>query len=444
MVKVSENLKKLAKYLNNSLYIVGGYVRNSLLGYAVSDIDLAAKHTPQEVFELLKDTEFSVHYTSEKLLTLAIRCGEERYEYTTFRHDSYSLGHTPNSVAATEDINIDAFRRDFTVNAIYYDIALGKIIDPTKGRTHLEKRILATTRRGEEVFCEDGLRLMRLARQSAELGFGIEESTLSAAKQFAYKITEISAERIREELSSILVADTKYGVKDAQVVGLKILTDIGVLQYIMPELTLGIGMEQRKDFHKYDVFMHTLNTVKHAPADIRLAALLHDIGKPQCYKKNGRYLGHDVAGEKITHDILTRLKYPQKAIDETKKLVLAHMFDLKMDAKENTVRLFVQKNFDIMDKLYQLKQADFLGGGLQQGISPSAQRLMDTYQSMIAQKVPFRYKDLLVGGKELIALGIPKEQRNDALKELLKSCALAESKLITYEQQLNFLTKYTK
>lgn len=442
MVKVSEKLKKLAQYLGNSLFIVGGYVRNSLLNFAVSDVDIAAEHTPEEVFNLLKDTEFSVSYTSEKLLTLSISCGKERYEYTTFRTDSYGVGHSPTKVTATSDINKDALRRDFTINAIYYDINSQEIVDPINGLKHLKEKVIVTTREGEEVFCEDGLRLMRLARLSAELGFEVEKNTLSAAKQFAYKIKEISTERIRDELDKILVADTKYGRKDAHVNGLRLLTEIGVLQYILPELTLGIGMQQRKDFHKYDVFDHTLNTVKHASADIRLAALLHDIGKPQCYKKNGRYIGHDVAGEKLTHEILNRLKYPKKVIAETKRLVLAHMFDLKMDAKENTVRLFVQRNYDIIDKLYALKQADYLGGGLLSGISPSAKRLMDTYHDMIKENVPFTYKELLVDGEDLIKLGVPQKDRTTALYELLRECALASATLTTREKQMEFLARY--
>lgn len=444
MVKVSEGLKKLAKLLDNSLYIVGGYVRNSLLNYPVSDIDLAAKFTPEEVFTRLENSEFTIHYTSEKLMTLCIEYIDERYEYTTFRTDSYSLGHTPDSAKATLDLNIDALRRDFTINAIYFDIANNKIVDPTNGVLDLKNRVISTTRIGEEVFSEDGLRLMRLVRLSAELNFDIEINTLNAAKKFAYKIKEISVERIREELDKILLADTKYGIPYAHIKGMKLLTDIGVMQFILPELTLGIGMPQRKDYHKYDVFNHIINTLKYADKEVRLAALLHDIGKPQCYKKSGKYIGHDIEGERLTEKILSRLKYPKKVIAETKRLVLGHMFDLKMDARENTVRLFVQKNYDILDKLYKLKQADYIGGGICEGVCLSAERLMETYISMVKDGVPFTVKDLKVSGEDLVRLNIPQARRTEALNELLKECALVDTKLTSREKQLKYLEKYIK
>lgn len=444
MVKVSDKLKQLAILLDNSLYIVGGYVRNSLLGYPASDIDLAAKHTPQEVFEKLSNTEFTVNYTAEKLMTLSIVCEDERYEYTTFRTDSYKIGHMPDSIKTTNDIKVDAMRRDFKINAIYYDISKDIIVDPLNGLVDIKNKVISTTRSGEEVFSEDGLRLMRLARLSAELNLEVESDTLSAAKKFAYKIKEISIERIRDELNKILVADSKYGIVSAHVAGLNLLTDIGVMEYILPELTLGIGMPQRKDFHKYDVYKHILNTLSYANKDVRLAALMHDIAKPVCYKKSGKYIGHDIEGEKLTDSILNRLKYPKKVIAETKRLVLGHMFDLKMDARENTVRLFVQKNYDIIEKLYMLKQADYLGGGICEGICPSAKRLMETYNAMISENVPFTIKDLAVNGEDLINLGIPENKRAEALNALLKECALADTKLKNYEMQKKYLEKYSK
>lgn len=444
MVNVSDKLIKLAKLLDNSLYIVGGYVRDSMLNYPACDIDLAAIFTPEEIFALLKDTDYVVNYTAEKLMTLSITCQNERYEYTTFRTDNYSIGHMPDNIKTTKDLSIDALRRDFKINAIYYDISKQLIVDPLGGLEDVKNKIISTTRSGEEVFSEDGLRLMRLVRLSAELNFQVEESTLAAAKKFAYKIIEISIERIRDELDKILLADKKYGTAYAHVKGLNLLTDIGVMEFILPELTQGIGMPQRKDFHKYDVYNHILNTVKYADSNIRLAALMHDIGKPVCYKQNGKYIGHEIEGEKLTDRILNRFKYPKKVVSETKRLVLGHMFDLKMDARENTVRQYAQKYYDIIDKIYMLKQADYLGGGRSEGICPSAKRLMETYKDMVKEGVPFSVKDLKVNGKDLIALGVPQNRRAEALKELLKESALINAELVTYKEQMKYLEKYIK
>lgn len=444
-VKVSDKLLKLTKLLQNKLYIVGGYVRNSLLNLPTSDIDITAPHTPEQVFELLKGSEFVPHYTAKKLLTLKITCQDEGYEYTTFRKDSYTIGHVPSSVSSTDSLYEDALRRDFRINAIYYDIANHQIVDPLQGQKDLQNNILSTTRQGEEVFSQDGLRLMRLARLSSQLGFGIADTTMQAAQKFSHKIKEISPQRIRDELNKILIADTEYGQKYAHVKGIKLLQQIGVLDYILPELTLGIGMPQRKDFHKYDVFDHTLNTLKYADSSVRLAALLHDIGKPSCYKKTGRYHGHDKEGEKIAAAILLRLGYPTSTIEETKRLVLTHMFDLKLDAKESTVRLFVQKNHDIIDKICLLKQADYLGGGLRTGISPTVQRLQNTFAQMKEQQVPFNIKQLMVNGNDLIALDIPPKRRATALTELLKICATDNiNNYNTKEKQLNYLKNFAK
>ncbi len=444
MVNVSENLKELAKIFGGELYIVGGYVRNSLLNYPISDIDIAAKFSPGEVREMLKGSKFLVKTTSEKLFTLKIICDKESYEYTSFRIDSYSVGHTPENIASTLDIREDALRRDFKMNAIYYDIANEVIVDPLLGVADIKNRIISTTREGEEVFCEDGLRLMRLARMSAELNFEVDTPTMDAAKRYAAKIKEISKERIREELNKILVADTAYNVPYAHYKGLKLLTEIGIMNYILPELILGMGMKQRKDFHKYDVFEHTLMTVKYSAKNIRLAALMHDVGKPKSYLQSGRYVGHDKEGYILTEEILLRLKYPNNIITETKRLVLNHMFDLKMEAKENTVRLFIQRNYDIFDKLCELKQADYLGGGIMEGESPSVIMLKKTYNEMIQEKVPFTIGDLKISGKDLIEAGIPPKKRGEILNNLLKECALKESKLNSLEEQKKYLEKTIK
>jgi putative nucleotidyltransferase with HDIG domain len=444
-VEIPDELRNLAKIFPCRLYAVGGFVRDSLLGYAAKDVDLAGAASPEEVFSALADSGFSVKTGSKKLFTLIIK-GEKEYEYTSFRKDSYTSGHRPSSSCLCGDIKLDASRRDFTVNAIYYDVRNGALIDFYDGIGDLKRKLIRTTRNPGDVFSEDGLRLMRLARFTAALGFSADNAALDSAKSNASLIDDISPERIRAELDKILVADTFYDVKNAQTRGLEILRETKVLERILPEITDGEGMAQRADFHKYDVYNHILATVGCAPADIRLAALMHDVGKPYCMKTTGRFHGHETVGAELTRQILARLRYPNAVISETARLVLYHMFNLLNDARANIVRLFVLKNRDIIDKLVELKYADYYGSGTAQSDKlPSADRIKNEYGKMLAEKIPFSVSELAVNGNDLEKTeNIPINKRSDVLNALLRECALENSPYLTREKQLEFLKKYTE
>jgi len=438
-MQVPASLTRLADILDAPLYIAGGYVRNACLGYQSSDIDIASPLHYEKVIERLKGTEFSAHLTSPKMFTLKITAGNDSFEFTTFRTESYTKGHTPTEVSATESIVEDAKRRDFTMNAVYYDVKKGALTDPLGGIKDIERRLVVATRSPDKVFAEDGLRLMRLARQSSELGFEIEDATLEGAKKNAFRIDEISPERIRDELDKILIADTKYGVKNAQVTGLKRLLDIGVLARILPEITDGIGITQRADFHSYDVFYHTLATVEGAKKDIRLAALLHDVGKPYVYKKEGTFHRHDEAGAEIAEAILTRLRYPKSVIRDVKTLVALHMFNLQRNAKENKVRAFTQKYERLIFDLADLMDADAYGTGKPFNENSGGEFLRETYKKMRLENVPFKTSDLLINGEDLISLGVEEEERGKVLEELLRECAMKNSRYTTKEKQLEFV-----
>jgi tRNA nucleotidyltransferase/poly(A) polymerase len=418
---------------------VGGFVRDTLLGYQSYDIDICGKDTPDTIFDCLKDSEFKVKTTSEKLMTLKIKYQNEEFEYTTFRKESYQRGHSPENVVATESIYEDAKRRDFKVNAIYYDINDEELVDPLGGILDIKNRILTTTDDAKKVFSEDGLRLMRLARFAGQLGLDIDKKTLEAATAFCHLIKDIAPERIRDELDKILIADTLHGVKDGHIKAMEVLDEIKVLEIILPELTLGKGMPQRTDFHKYDVFRHTLESVRVAPKKIRFAALFHDIAKPYCYKKHGRYRGHDIEGERITNEIMTRLRYSNKKIARTCRLVRWHMYDLKSEAKANTLRLFIQENADILEDLVALKLADSQGSGVHKDKNLTAVRLKEMYDNMVEDKVPFTIKDLKIKGEDLFSF--PKEKRGVVQRALLKQCAYLDSDLNSRDKQLSYLQR---
>lgn len=434
--KISANLKRLASLLPKALYAVGGFVRDGILGYENTDIDLTGACPPQNIKNALSGTGFEVKDTSVKLMTLKISIENESYEYTTFRKETYIKGHSPEKIEYTDNLKIDALRRDFKANAVYYDILEDKIIDPLNGLKDIENKILDTTEKPEIIFGQDGLRLMRLARLCGELNFNPSEETLSAAKKNANLIKDIAPERIRDELDKILIADTLHNNKDGHVKALLLLDEIGVLDIILPEITMGKGMEQRKDFHKYDVFNHTIETFRHSNPKIRLAALVHDIAKPQCFVDTGRYRCHDVVGEELAENVMTRLRYPLKDIIKVCKLVRYHMYDLKCEARQNTLRLFVLEHYDILDELCLLKEADSLGGGIYLEGNPSVKRLKDTRDALLKENAPLNIKELKIKGGELS--GIPPKERGKILQNLLKECVLSPE-LNNYEWQKKYI-----
>jgi tRNA nucleotidyltransferase (CCA-adding enzyme) len=437
---ISDNLKQLANLLPKPLFVVGGYVRDFLLNFDNSDIDLASSCTPDEIFECLQGTNYIVKTTSPKLMTLKIVCGDEYYEYTTFRRESYTKGHSPAVVESTDDIVEDAKRRDFKINAIYYDIKNQEICDPLNGLEDIKNKVITTVTDAKKVFGEDGLRLMRLARMCGEIGFTPSEMTVFEAKNKAELITDIAIERIRDELDKILVADTRNNIENGHVNALLLLDKIDVLSKILPELMMGKGMKQRADFHKYDVFNHIVETFRVSDPQIRLAALLHDIAKPTCFIKNGRYYGHDMVGEQMAKDIMIRFHYPNKTINRVCELVKYHMFDLKCEAKPNTLRLFVQEHSYILPDLLLLKKADAVGSGMNFGKNASIERLKNTYEQMIKEKIPFNFSQLLITGEDLN--GIEPKDRGKVMQKLLRDCALLDSRLSTRDEQLKYIQKF--
>ncbi len=435
-VFIPKELEELATYFDEPLYVVGGYVRDSLLDFQPSDIDLTSSCSPERVFELLKNSPYSVCTTSLKMMTLKISIANFSYEYTSFRVDTYTKGHSPSVVKLTDDIHLDALRRDFTVNALYYDIKNKCVVDLLGGLEDLEKRQLVTVTDAKKVFSEDGLRIMRLARFSAETGFCVEENTFLGAKKFVNLIQDIAEERIRVELDKILVADTIHNNIDGQVKGMELLRELGVLDIILPELMEGFGMKQRADYHKYDVYYHSLNTLRHADSSIRLFALLHDIGKPYCYNTTNKFACHDVEGAKIAKKFLEKLKYPTNTINLAVRLIQTHMFDLNGEAKENTVRKFLVKNIDIIDKVFLLKQADYVGGGLVDDECPTVIKLNYIYKKMLEEKVPFSIKELFINGQDLININIPPQLRAKTLQAVLENSVIDNGKNNTRERQL--------
>lgn len=423
---LTENLNKLAAACPYPLYVVGGRVRNYLAGLPdASDTDICAPAAAEDLVERARSVGFCAEAVFRNTGTVKLRCGGESYEFASFRSDEYIRGeHRPARSFFTDDILLDARRRDFKCNAVYYDIVRGEFVDPLGGIADIGAKTLSCVAPAEKVFSEDGLRLMRLARIAAQTGFTPTRECVAGAAANSALILDVHAERVWAELEQILHADGKYGFALAQYRGLKLLHEIGVLERILPEVTAGEGIVQRKDFHKYDVLEHSLRAVAYADDGVRLAALLHDVGKPYCLKISSSFVGHEEEGARLAGEICARLKVPKKLAEETVRLVALHMYDFRCDAKENKLRKFVLANCDLLDKIVAIKQADFSACKDDRSLAPSARRLTDVYAKMKEEGLPFSLKELAVKGDDLLAAGFPPETVGKTLESLLGDCAI--------------------
>ncbi len=422
---IPDPLLRLANACESPLYLVGGAVRDTIAGLSqingVCDLDVCSPMHFEEFLSIAQENGFTAKSVFKNTGTVKLMDGNgNEYEYCSFRSDKYVRGtHVPVEIFFTDDIQLDARRRDFTANAVYYDIARDTIVDPLNGVAAIQEKRLTTVANSEKVFGEDGLRLMRLARQAACLGFTPDEECLSGAKQNAFLIDDISPERIFTELSQLLLSDEKYGQTDGVYRGLKLLDKTGVLARILPELTLGKGMAQRTDFHKYDVLEHSLRACAYADKRIRLAALLHDVGKPLCSLRDGNSYAHPKEGAALTKNILQRLKAPKKELQRIPALVEWHMYDLDCKAGENKLRRFFVTHFDILDDLMLLKQADFSACMDDFSVAPTVKRWQDLLEKMKTEGAPLRVKDLAVTGNDILALGIEPNKIATLLNALL-------------------------
>ena len=303
-------------------------------------------------------------------------------------------------------------------------------MDVVGGVKDIKSRVLDTVDLPDKVFSSDGLRLMRLARFAGELGFNPTVEVMNAARDHAANVKDISPERIFKELNMILQSDSKYAFSDPEghYTGLKILDDTRVLDMIIPELADGRGMAQRADFHRYDVLEHSLRSTLYANKKVRLAALFHDIGKPYCYNRDGYYYHHFSEGEKIAEKVLKRLKADNATIKTVKFLVKEHMVDLDCSLKESKVRKFLVKNYDKLDQLLMVKQADFRASLEVEYTAPTLVKWKKILQCMQKDGTPFNLKELKITANELVDIGYSADGIGKELKKLFDLAVLNPEK----------------
>lgn len=423
MIEIPPFLRKLAMTADCPIYVVGGYIRNSLLSLPKSDIDICGVLLPHEL-----NVDATIIPVNKRLGTALITDGVECYEYTPLRQESYGEGgkHTPSEVTFGVSILEDAHRRDFTAGSVYYDIKNNEFIDPYGGLEDIRNRVL---RSKDPYFTlsDDGLRLMRLARIAAETGFGIDEKTFEVAIKCKDRLKDISAERKRQELDKILVADTKYGIKGAHYRGVKLLKQLQLWEYIIPEVADMDGVEQNPKYHMYDCLEHSLMAVKFAPPNVRLAALLHDVGKPVCQKKDGNTYAHAEVGAKMVKKVLGQsgLKYSNETTNTVSELVRLHMYDMSGLTKLNKLKIFVAENFEYIPDLVDLILADGKATGKHEITLPH--RFTTVYKMLVEQNAPIKITDLAIDGSVVAHAGFKGKQISQELYALWRECVIDPS-----------------
>lgn len=339
------------------IYLVGGSVRDAFLGRPLEDFDFATSARPDQVSRLLKPWADAVYEVGAVFGTVAARKDGFTVEVTTYRSEIYRDDSRKPHVTFSDDIETDLSRRDFTVNAIALSLPDLEAVDPHGGLADIAGRVLRTPLEPEVSFGDDPLRMLRLFRFQASLDFTPEERALAAVSNMADRLSIVSAERIRDELSKLLVAPAPGAA-----LGLVVTT--GLADQFLPELPR-LAMEQDPFHHHKDVLAHTLAVVDKARPDLvlRLAALFHDVGKPDTreFGPGGvSFHHHEVVGARLTRQRLRALRYPKDVVEDVSKLVYLHLrpHTLKLGWTDSAVRRYVRDAGHLLDRLNELVRCD--------------------------------------------------------------------------------------
>ena len=397
-------------------YAVGGCVRDSLLGREPDDWDITTSARPQQVKAVFPRTiDTGIQHG-----TVTVMMGKEGFEVTTYRIDGeYEDSRHPKEVIFTANLVEDLKRRDFTINAFAYNDRSG-IVDAFDGMTDLQNGIIRCVGEAKERFTEDALRMMRAVRFSAQLGYSIEEKTKEAIIELAPNLKNISAERIQVELVKLLQSPhPDY---------LRIAYDLGITKVILPEFDRAMETPQNNPHHVYNVGEHLLHTLLYVKPDrsLRIAALLHDIAKPDTEETDSdgisHFHGHADAGEEKAAAILRRLKFDNDTISKVKKYVKYH--DYKIEPRPRAVRRALNKiGKEYFEQILELKQADMLAQSTYQREEKeeNLRQVRALYEEILRKEECVSLKELALTGKDLMELGVPQgKQLGMILQQLLE------------------------
>lgn len=405
-------LDRLSAY---ETYLVGGCVRDALRGETVHDYDFCTSAKPEEVLRVFSDC---------RTLTVGLRHGTvgvlhegKTYEITTFRSDGkYGDNRHPDSVTFASSIEQDLARRDFTVNAMAYHPSCG-YIDPYGGREDLKRGILRAVGNPDMRFAEDALRILRGIRFASVCGFSVEENTKAAMLRQRSLIAHVSAERKYAELCGFLLGRqvTEAGLAYAEMIFAAV-----------PALAPMHRFEQHSKYHVYDVWEHTMRAVGAGKAElvVRLALLLHDSGKPECYTSEngvGHFYGHAKVSARIAREVLSELKADKATVERVETLVAMHDYPVDGADEKRVKRLLSKIGEEAFLQLAEVKRGDAIAHApfAREGRLQEIDGCLALYRRIKEREQCFSLKQLAIDGNDLIALGLRGKQIGQALREAL-------------------------
>jgi tRNA nucleotidyltransferase (CCA-adding enzyme) len=415
--KINPQVLEIYKRLENAgfeVYFVGGCVRNLILNHEVKDWDLTTNATPVDMQSVFPDSFYDNKFGTVGVpLPQVVETEHPNViEITTYRTEgSYKDHRRPESVSWGKTIKEDLSRRDFTMNAIALKIEpeagsrklTAKLIDPHEGLKDIELKVIKAVGNPNARFKEDALRLMRAVRLATQLSFSIEENTIKAISEDSSLISHVSGERVRDELLKILASNNAYE-------GVMLLDATGLLDFILPELKLGKGVSQERPgrHHTTDVFTHNLLSLKYTPSNdpiVRMATLLHDVGKPQVRSEdeNGLviFYNHEVSGAKIAREISDRLNLSKKQREKIVTLIRWHMFTVDENITDSAIRRFIRRvGLENVKDMVDLRIGDRLGSGTQTAESWRLKKFKERIEKEL--NPPFSINDLVVDGNDIM------------------------------------------
>lgn len=443
--KLPSYVEKVARMLvkeGYDVYLVGGALRDIVMGKTPHDYDLATDALPDEMLEIFpKSVSTGAKFGTVLALVPDSEGENKQVEVTTFRSESnYIDGRWPSKVEFVNDLNQDLGRRDFTINAMALDLSSGnlekdeeqewEIQDPFGGITDINLKLVRAVGTPIERFKEDGLRAFKACRLASQLDFEIEKETFEAIKQAIPVAKQVSMERIRDEFMKLLLNSPKPSK------GIELMRQTGLLSIFLPELLEGYGVEQ-KLYHSHDVYWHSLKTCDAAEDSVKLAALLHDIAKPRTDMGNGHFYGHDSVGAQMVEEIMKRLKFSKTEIEKIKALVRNHMFYYphtegevdreKMDKlmltqwSDSAVRRFLKRvGEENIEDLFKLRIAD-ASSNPNTAFKPEEITELQKHISKVRQEdMALKITDLDINGEDLKSIGVePGKKMGDILNKLL-------------------------
>ena len=433
-IKLPEKVKQIITELEAAgyeAYAVGGCVRDSILGREPDDWDITTSATPMQTKAVFGRTI----NTGIQHGTVTVRFAGESFEVTTYRIDGeYADSRHPKNVVFTANLVEDLKRRDFTINAMAYNDRSG-LVDAFGGITDLENKIVRCVGDARERFTEDALRMVRAVRFSAQLGFSIDTDTEHAIMELAPNLTRISAERIQIELVKILMSPNPDDIRVAY--------DLGITQIVLPELEETFETTQNNPHHLYTVGEHLMHTLMNTRADkcLRIAALLHDIGKPASKTTDDdgidHFHGHVELSEEMAAEILKRLKFDNDTIARVRKYIRYHDDDIHPTDK--SVRRAVNKvGEEYFGGLLELRRADCLAQSMymREEKLDNLDKVERIYKKILADKQCISLKSLAITGNDLLEAGAPQGKKVGEILSALLEDVLEEPSHNTYEYLL--------